>query len=207
MFEGLNGLIQQVVAVDDIKGFSLCRNGPQISHLFFANDTLLFCRAELKEVQIIQNLLKKYELASGQKINTDKTTLFFGKFVSLSSKNAIKNLLSVPEIKEYERYLGLLAVVGKNRRASLNYIQERVWGKLQGWKEKSLSQVRREVLLKAVVQAIPTFVVSCFKLLVGLWNDIESMIRKFWWGQRGDRMKIHWKKWDILTKIKRWPWF
>ena len=104
MSEGLNGLIQQVVAVDDIKGFSLCRNGPQISHLFFANDTLLFCKAELKELQIIQNLLKKYELASGQKINTDKNTLFFGKFVSLLSKNAIKNLLGVPEIKEYELF-------------------------------------------------------------------------------------------------------
>ena len=46
------------------------------------------------------------------------------------SRNANKNLLGVLEIKEYERYLGLLVVVGKNRRASLNYIKERVWGKL-----------------------------------------------------------------------------
>ena len=104
----------------DIRGFSLCCNGPEISHLFFADETLLFCRVELKEVQIIQNLLKKYELASGQKINTSKTTLFFGNSVSFLSKNAIKNLLGLPEIKEYERYLGLPAMVGKNR------------GKLQG---------------------------------------------------------------------------
>ena len=48
--EGLNGLIQQAVATSDIRGFSLCRNGPRISHLFFADDTLLFCRAELREV-------------------------------------------------------------------------------------------------------------------------------------------------------------
>ena len=69
--------------------------------------------------------------------------------------------------------------MGKNRRANLNYIKERVWGKLQGWKEKLLSQVGREVLLKVVVQAIPTFAMSCFKLLVGLGNDIKAMIRKF----------------------------
>ena len=51
VFEGLNGLIQQVVAVGDIRGFSLCRNGPQISHLFFfADENLLFCIAELREV-------------------------------------------------------------------------------------------------------------------------------------------------------------
>ena len=202
MSEGLNGLIQQAVGVGDIKGFSLCRNGPQISHLFFADDTLLFCRAELREVQSVQNILRKYELASGQKINQGKTTLFFGRSVSPVLKNAIKNLLGVPEIKEYERYLGLPAVVGKNRRASLNYIKERVWGKFQGWKEKLLSQAGREVLLKAVVQAIPTFAMSCFKLPVGLCNDIEAMIRKFWWGQQGDRRKIHWKKWEFLCKPK-----
>ena len=93
-------------------------------------------------------------------------------------------------------------MVGKNRRASLNYIKERVWGKPQGWKEKLLSQAGREVLLKAVVQAIPTFAMSCFKLPVGLCNDIEAMIRKVWWGQRCDHRKIHWKKWEILCKPK-----
>ncbi|XP_075633396.1 uncharacterized protein LOC142605854 [Castanea sativa] len=154
VFEGLNGLIQQAMAAGDIRGFSLCRNGPRISHSFFADDTLLFCRAKFRE------------------------------------------------IKEYECYLGLPAVVGKNRRASLNYIKERIWSKLQGLKEKILSQAGREVLLKAVVQAIPTFAMSCFKIPVGLCNDIEAMIQKFWWGQRGDRRKIHWKKWDILCLPK-----
>ena len=60
----------------------------------------------------------------------------------------------------------------------------------------------REVLLKAVVQAIPTFAMSCFKLPVGLCNDIEAMIQKFWWGQRCDCRRIHWKKWDILCQPK-----
>ena len=96
-------------------------------------------------------------------------------------KNSIKELLRVPEIKQYEKYLGLPAVVGRNRRASLNYIKDRVWNKLQGWKEKRLSQVEKEVLLKAVVQAIPTFAMRCFKLPVGLCREIETLIRKFWW--------------------------
>ena len=58
------------------------------------------------------------------------------------------------------------------------------------------------MLLKAIVQVIPTFAMSCFKLPVGLCNDIEAIIRKFWWGQRGDRRKIHWKKWEFLCKPK-----
>ena len=97
----------------------------------------------------------------------------------MAVKNDIKNFLGVPKIKEYEKYLGLPVVVGRNRSASLNFIKERVWGKIQGWKEKMLSQAGKEVLLKAVVQAIPTFAMSCFRLLVGLCRDIEMIIRKF----------------------------
>ena len=99
--------------------------------------------------------------------------------------------LGVNEVREYEKYLGLPAVVGRNKKESLNYIRERVWNKLQGWKEKLLSQAGKEVLLKAVVQAIPIFAMSCFKLPMGLIQDIEKLIRKFWWGQRGDQRKIH----------------
>ena len=107
------------------------------------------------------------------------------------TKDAIKVLLGVPEIKQYKKYLGLPVVVGKNKRASLNYIKDRVWGKLQGWKEKLLPQAGKEVLLKAVVQAILTFAMGCFKLPIGLCRDIEKLINKFWWGQHGERRKIH----------------
>ena len=60
----------------------------------------------------------------------------------------------------------------------------------------------REILLKAVVQAIPTFAMSCFNLPVGLCKEIEMQIRKFWWGERGGQRKIHWKSWEILCKLK-----
>ena len=42
-------------------------------------------------------------------------------------------------MKEYEKYLGLLVMVGRNKKASLRYIKERLWNKFQGWKEKLLS--------------------------------------------------------------------
>lgn len=70
-------------------------------------------------------------------------------------------------------------MVGKNGRASLNYIKDKVWGKLQGWKEKLLSQAGKEVLLKAVVQAILTFAMGCFKLPLDLFRGIDMLIHKF----------------------------
>ncbi|KAK9988433.1 hypothetical protein SO802_028672 [Lithocarpus litseifolius] len=187
--KGLNGLIEHAVDRKHIESFSLCKNGPKIPHLFFAEDSLLFCLARLEDVRKILEILGKYEVALDQKINFDKTTLFFSKNVFDSSKELVKNLLGVPKIREYEKYLGLLVVVGRNKKASLNYIKDRVWGKLQEWKEKLLSQAGKEVLLKAVVQAIPTFAMSCFRLPVGLCRDIEMLIRKFWWGQRDGKSK------------------
>lgn len=103
------------------------------------------------DMQAIQTILSMYEKALGQKVNGQKTNLFFGKSVSDNTKNASKDLLGVPEIKEYEKYLGLPVVVGRNKKESLIYIKERIWGKLQGWKEKILSQAGGEVLLKAIV--------------------------------------------------------
>ena len=172
-------MLQRAAVEDGIRGFSSCKRGPKISHLFFVDDSLLFCRASLADLQFIQSILSLYEKASGQKLNREKTTIFFSKAVHGDTKNQLSNFLQVPEVKEYEKYLGLPAVVGRNKTESLNYIKERVWSKLQGWKEKLLSQAGREILLKAVVQAIPTFAMSCFKLPGGLCDEIEALIRKF----------------------------
>ena len=129
-------------------------------------------------------LLSEYESWSGQTINKDKTAIFFSKSTIEEAKSSIKNLLQVQEVKSYEKYMGLPSLVGGGKKASFNYIKERVWRKLQGWEGKLLSQAGREVLIKSVIQAIPTYAMGCFKLPLGLCDDIEVMIKKFWWGQR-----------------------
>ena len=92
--------------------------------------------------------------------------------------------------------------MGKGKKASFNFIKEKVWRKLQGWEGKLLSQAGREVLIKSVIQAIPTYTMGCFKIPIGLCNEIEGLIKKFWWGQRGDRRRIHWVKWEDMTRSK-----
>ena len=53
---------------------------------------------------------------------------------------------------------------------------------MQGWNEKLLSQAGKEILIKVVVQFIPTYSMNVFRLPIGLLKDIEAMIRKFWLG-------------------------
>ena len=119
----------------------------------------------------------------GQKINKEKTSLFFSKSTKDDMKEEIKNVLGVNEIRSYEKYLGLPSLVGRDKKESSNYIKERVWRKLQGWEGKLLSQADREVLIKAVAQAIPTYAMRCFKLPLSLCHEIEAMVKKFFWGQ------------------------
>ena len=116
------------------------------------------------------DLLNKYEEASRKKVNRSKTSLFFSNSVLEKVKHGIKVKLGVSEITHYEKYLGLPSLVGKRKKESSNFIKEKVRRKLQGWEAKLLYQAGREVLLKAVIQAIPTYTMGCFKLPVSLCN-------------------------------------
>ena len=105
-------------------------------------------------------------------------------------------------IKQYEKYLGLPSLVGGNKKESFAHIKQLVWKWLQGWEAKLLSQARREILIKAIAQALPTYTMSCFKLPVTLCHGLETIICRFFWGQRGESRKIHWVKWLDLCKPK-----
>ena len=60
----------------------------------------------------------------------------------------------------------------------------------------------KEVLIKAVVQAIPTHTMSCFLLPKSLCVELNSMVSNFWWGQKNDECKMAWMKWEKLCTPK-----
>ena len=170
--------------------------------MFFADDSLLFCLANQQECSNVLEILKQYEEASGQQINRGKPQLFFSPNTDPHMQEEIKNLLGVAATTNYEKYLGLPSFVGRGKKQSFSYIREQIWQKIQGWKERLLSQGGREVLIKVVLRAMPTYSMACFKLPKSLCKDIESLIRKFWWGFKGEVRKIHWVGWKKLCKPK-----
>ena len=199
---GLQGLLHKAEADGSLRGVFICRNGPRVSHLFFADNSVLFCREKESECQVILDNLSVYERGLGQKINKDKTNIFFSANTQHDLQARIQQLLGVPAIRQYEKYLGLPAFVGRAKKQGFAYIKERIWRKIQGWKEKLLSQAGKEVLIKLVIQAIPTYSMSCFKLPKCLIKEIKIMIQKFWWGYSGDGKKVHWVKWERLCQGK-----
>ena len=109
-------MIKNAELQGDIHGYSLCRRGPKLTHLLFANDSLIFCKATMKECDKVMDLLNKYKEAAGQKVNRSKILLFFSNSVLEEVKHEIKGKLGVPKIMHYEKYIGLPSLVGKGKK-------------------------------------------------------------------------------------------
>ena len=103
-----------------------------------------------------------------------------------------------------EKYLGMPSDVGVSANGAFKYLKDRVWKRVQGWMEQSLSAGGKEVLIKAVAQAIPTYSMSCFKLPKGLCEHINGIVRSFWWGTKEGKRKPCWVAWDEMIKPKNW---
>lgn len=116
--EGLLSLITNAANFGEIKGFSLCKKGPELTHLLFANESF-FCKATTNECAKVFNILEIYELASGHKVNRSKTTLFFSKSTLENVCQAIKGSLGLQEITLFEKYLGLPFLIGRKEKRKL----------------------------------------------------------------------------------------
>jgi hypothetical protein len=170
--------------------------------LFFADDSLLFCKANLNEWVYIQEILDVYERASGQKLNKSKTSVFFSRNTHADSRAYILSLAGVSSTQRYEKYLGLPALIGRSKVSVFSDIKGRIWDRICGWKEKFLSQAGKEIMLKAVIQAIPIYSMSVFLLPKTLCHDINSMMSKFWWGHKENDTKMVWMSWAKLGRAK-----
>jgi hypothetical protein len=102
-----------------------------------------------------------------------------------------------------EKYLGLPVYVGRNRAKIFAYLKDKIWKLIQGWKEKMLSKVGKEILIKACAQEIPIFAMTCFDITKGLCDEINAIICRHWWAYQDNENKMHWLSWDKLTKSKK----
>ena len=85
-------------------------------------------------------------------------------------------------MEDYEKYLGLPMVGGKSKVNTFRELREKILKRVMGWKEKFISQARREIIIKIVAQAIPTYTMGILKIPKSLCNTLNSTLAKYWWG-------------------------
>uniref|UniRef100_A0A803PAN7 CCHC-type domain-containing protein n=1 Tax=Cannabis sativa TaxID=3483 RepID=A0A803PAN7_CANSA len=200
--EGFSCLIQEAERADKIHGVKFGREGLKLSHLFFADDSFVFLDANPTECRSMKAILEEYPSLSGQQINLQKSELCVGRKITQTEETMLAADLGVNLVECHTKYLGLPATVGRSKKEVFDSIRSKIRDQLQGWKASLFSQAGREVLLKAVIQAIPTYVMSCFRLPKELIKDIHAMMARFWWGSSESKNKIHWGRWEKLCKPK-----
>ena len=104
--EGLSALLRRKASLWKIKGISVCRKAPQISHLLFADDCIIFCKATKEEGNRVMKILKDYEVNSGHKLNKEKTSLLFSKNTSRETQEEVKNLFGAQIYNNMKDTLG-----------------------------------------------------------------------------------------------------
>jgi ribonuclease HI len=196
--EVLSSMVSKANREGLLTGVPTSKRGPKISHLFFADDSLLFCRSNIAHWSNLTAILNSYEKASGQKLNSNKTSIFFSKNTPTEDKEIILEFAGIPATSRYDKYLGLPAMVGRSRMKAFKNITERVWKRLQDWKLKLLSQAGKEILLKAVIQAIPSYCMGIFLLPKSLCSELHSLMARFWWGHKENEKKIAWMSWSKM---------
>lgn len=197
----LSLMINKVVDRGELEGFKLAREAPTLTHLMFADDALLFTKANPREVYKMLHILNVYSINLGQRINIAKSGIIFGKFVEPRTRISMEHILHMQNWENPGKYLGLPAEWGKSKVSGLSGIKERVLAKLEGWKESLLNQAGKEVLIKAIIQAISSYAMSMVRFPKTFCNTLCSEVARFWWTSGRDK-GIHWKKWSSLTDSK-----
>ncbi|XP_042950051.1 uncharacterized mitochondrial protein AtMg00310-like [Carya illinoinensis] len=98
--------------------------------------------------------------------------------------------------------MGLPTVVGRSKYNSFRSLKEKIWKRINSWKTKFLSTAGKEVLIKSVLQAIPAYAISVFKLPNLLLKEIEALLARFWWSHKREGRGIYWKTWKYLGSVK-----
>ncbi|XP_010481048.1 PREDICTED: uncharacterized protein LOC104759863 [Camelina sativa] len=164
-----------------VTGISIARSSPTISHLLFADDSLFFCKAEATKCRTVMDIIGNYGRASGQEVNLEKSSIIFGKNVPEDIRSQLKS---------------------GSKTKVFSYVKDQLDDRVNGWSAKHLSKGGKEIMIKSVALALPTHVMSCYKLPQELTSKLTSAISTFWWKFNDKARGLHWVAWDKLCKDK-----
>lgn len=193
--EGLSCMLQGAQARGELEGIRVCRDAPVVTHLFFADDSLILMNADKKNAETLKRILDEYCTNSGQKVSESKCSIFFSANTPAETREEVCTSLDIMTESLTDNYLGLPAMVGTDRSDCFKHLIDRVLAKTKGWKEKILSMGGKEILLKSVVQAVPAYAMMVFKIPKNICKGMTDAISQFWWGDNDEQKRMHWMAW------------
>lgn len=131
--------------------------------MFFVDDNLIFLKDSAVEFGTFKAISQEYERASGQCINLSRS-MWFSPNVPLDVKSCLIDIIQMREVANLGTYLGLPSMFANGKDKDFKFLLDRIWKILQGSKSKLFSRGGKEILIKSIAQAIPTYTMSYFHL-------------------------------------------
>ena len=121
--------------------------GPAFSHLFFADDLVLFAKADQINCSAVRDVIDVFCSVSGQSVSDAKSKVYFSPNVDRDSRESFCDILGFASTPSLGKYLGIPIKHPGSSSQEFNFILDRVKNKLAGWKANLLSFASRAVLI------------------------------------------------------------
>ena len=187
-----------------INGVKVGRSGCTFTHMLFVDDSLFFFKKDNKSVANLKRILDWYCQISAQDIYFDKYGLYCFPNMPMFELEDLAKQLQVNLVQNPSKYLGLNFKLKGNRVADFQFLVDKLQSKLQGWKANLLSQSGRTTLITSILQTLPLYAFSCFKVPETICKKMDSIVRAFWWGHAPGVKKLHSLKWSKICCPKSW---
>ena len=198
IMEVLSRMMKKTEEGGFIQGFhvgSINSTGICVSHLLFADDTILFCDVSREQILSIRLALTCVQAFTGLKMNVGKSEIVpIGEVRNLQS---LGNILQCRVGSLPMTYLGMPLGTLYKTPSIWNPILERMEKKLSGWKQLYLSKDGRLTLLKSTLSSLLTYYLSLFTIPKAMVTRLERIQRNFLWGSSVECFKyplVAWKK-------------
>ncbi|KAH1081996.1 hypothetical protein J1N35_021757 [Gossypium stocksii] len=177
--EWLGLSIRKAIDVGNWSPIRLSHGGPPLSHLFFADDLILFGHADKNQARVIKCILDDFCGYSRYRINSRKTNIFFSKGFDNNLGDFLNGFFGFQKFSNLGHYLGAPILHDKVKNSTLNFVVEKVNNKLSSWDANQFSLAGRVTLAQSVLISIPSYFMQTMMVPKGICDEIERIVRKF----------------------------
>uniref|UniRef100_A0A803PQY7 Reverse transcriptase domain-containing protein n=1 Tax=Cannabis sativa TaxID=3483 RepID=A0A803PQY7_CANSA len=172
--EVLSKLILRTENNGDLNGAKVSRNATPITHLFYADDAIFFCKANGSNANALLQCISQYEDWSGQRVNKQKSGVVFSPNTSQRCKDELKNKIGMNCLRRDEKYLGNPFFFSANKRKDFNFLKEKIMSRLEALVPKALCE------------------------------ELDRIVARFWWVGNSVKERYRaFKSWQEIFQPKR----
>ena len=152
-----------------------------LTHLLFADDLILFCKAHPSSVRIMMGAFHQFTVCSGLKANLEKSNIAFGGECSQIQKECL-DITGFTEGHLPFRYLGLPITASRLSKGECKLLVEKITAKIRTWGSRHISYAGRVVLINSVLVGMFSFWAKFFILPQEVITQVTHVCRNFLWG-------------------------